>query len=430
MYRKEITARSPLRLLDNSIHGGLGKGNLGVVMARAGEGKTACLVQMSLDYLLRGQQVLHITLEQTVAHAQSWYDSLFTDLADRTNIEERDAVHAELTANRMICSFADHDITPLQIEEKAELLRRHLNFKPTAILIDGLDWDTRSVVRTAAMLGSLCSFAKRADAELWIAAQTHRRTTGAHPMKVPPPCAPFEELIDVAIYLEPAGDQVELRLLKNHDDENLPETHVRLDPETLRLISDGDRPTSIAVPGNVFTLLSGGATGAEATFGEYAEEWGLKELNFSFEGREPARAKSLVKLDIVDLNQGAISQIYLESRMHRTYPQTEMFQKTLQTIWHQVKTAGEVFAVGLIQPDNTVKGGTGWAPQLARRWNKPVHVFDQAKEAWFKWDGEAWKQEDAPKIHCRRFCGTGTRYLSDAGRAAIRGLYERSFGSK
>ena len=39
MYRKEVNRSSPLRILERSIHGGLGPGNLGVVMARAGVGK-------------------------------------------------------------------------------------------------------------------------------------------------------------------------------------------------------------------------------------------------------------------------------------------------------------------------------------------------------------------------------------------------------
>ena len=38
MHRKDINERSPLRVLDKSIHGGLGRGNIGVVIARTGVG--------------------------------------------------------------------------------------------------------------------------------------------------------------------------------------------------------------------------------------------------------------------------------------------------------------------------------------------------------------------------------------------------------
>ena len=36
MYRKEVNAHSPLRILEQSIHGGLGQGNLGVIMSHHG----------------------------------------------------------------------------------------------------------------------------------------------------------------------------------------------------------------------------------------------------------------------------------------------------------------------------------------------------------------------------------------------------------
>ena len=100
----------------------------------------------------------------------------------------------------------------------------------------------------------------------------------------------------------------------------------------------------------------------------------------------------------------------------------------LQSIWHQVNSTGEVFAIGVIQADNTVKGGTGWAAELARHWEKTVHVYDQDKKAWFRWAGSSWTEEPAPVIGRTRFTGTGTRFLTEDGRNAIRALFERSFG--
>ena len=62
MYRKELNERSPLRLFEHSIHGGLGRGNVGVVVARHGIGKTAFLVGIALDDAMRGRKVLHARL--------------------------------------------------------------------------------------------------------------------------------------------------------------------------------------------------------------------------------------------------------------------------------------------------------------------------------------------------------------------------------
>jgi hypothetical protein len=223
---------------------------------------------------------------------------------------------------------------------------------------------------------------------------------------------------------------VAVRLLKDHDNPATSDTRLHLHPDTLRLFADMEQRRGLEMPTSAFTLLSGGADGAEAFFGECAERWGLMELNFSFEGRTPKRTRGLVRLTKEELAEGAVSGVYIEAHMHRRYPETPLFQRTLQTIWHQVNTAQEVFTVGMILSDGTVKGGTGWAAELARVWHKPVHVYDQERRGWFTWNGHEWEAvSKAPVISTRRFTGTGTRYLSDDGRAAIEALFERSFGS-
>src|ERR1700750_1932333 len=107
MYAKEVNEHSPLRILEKSIHGGLGKGNLGVVMARAGVGKTACLVQIGLDDLMRGKHVLHVALGQDLEHVQSWYDALFDDIAARSGLDDREGVRAQIVKHRVIKTFSD-----------------------------------------------------------------------------------------------------------------------------------------------------------------------------------------------------------------------------------------------------------------------------------------------------------------------------------
>jgi hypothetical protein len=297
------------------------------------------------------------------------------------------------------------------------------------------------------MIGAFKAYAKLLGAELWMSAQTHRRATGDHPTRLVPPYDAYEELIDVAIFLEPHGNDVVVRLLKDHGDVEPSETRLHLHPDTLRLVewsgkddaadpaSDDveDRPTpvpALRLPNSAYTLLSGGARGAESEFGACAQEWGITELNFSFDGRAPERTRGLVNLTEEELAQGAVSQIYLQSKMHRAYPETPGFRKMLQTIWHQVSTAGQVFAVGVIQEDGTVRGGTGWAVELARAWHKPLHVYDQERKGWFAWRDGGWAAERTPVISERRYCGTGTRELSEHGRRAIRDLYQRSFGDK
>jgi hypothetical protein len=238
-------------------------------------------------------------------------------------------------------------------------------------------------------------------------------------------------VIDVGLYLESKGDHVEVRLLKDHESPTPPDTILRLHPETLRLVAEGEVASAPArLPASHYTLLSGAANGAEAEFGVCAERWGLAEVNYTFPGRgTPARARGLVELNDEELKQGDVSSSYLKARMHRVYPDTPLFKKVLQSIWHEVNTSGEIFHVGQIEEDGTVRGGTGWAVELGKHWGKLVHVFDQEKHAWYTWRDGAWVQVLNPVITRERFTGTGTRFLTDHGRQAIRTLFEKSFGA-
>jgi hypothetical protein len=440
MYAKDVNAQSPLRILEGSIHGGLGRGNLGVVMARAGVGKTACLIQIGLDDLMRDRAVLHVALGQSLEHVHAWYDALFDDLASFTTLDDRDEVRVEIGRRRLIEAFADHKLPPERLEKIVGVLSSSLGFRPSAIVVDGWDW-AGPVELLRASLIAFKATAKRCDAELWISAQTHRDTTGRHPTSVPPPYDEYTDLIDVAIFLEPHGNHVDVRILKDHDAKAPPDTHLHLDCDTMRLCADDglrdtaecatippDRPLRARMPVQAFTLLSGGAPGAEAEFGACAERWGMNEITYSFAGRSTERTRGLVILSEDELRQGDVSSAYVKSHMHRTYASVP--RQILQSIWHQVSSAEEVFVIGVIQPDGTVKGGTGWAAELARHWDKLLWVFDQERKGWHVWRDGDWRAGPEPTIARTRFCGTGTRLLSDEGRAAIQRLFERSFGRR
>ena len=117
--------------------------------------------------------------------------------------------------------------------------------------------------------------------------------------------------------------------------------------------------------------------------------------------------------------------------MNRRYPKTATFRKVLQSIWYQINSGREIFVVGHILDDKTVKGGTGWGAEFAKLCNKPLYVFDQSRDAWFAWNQTDWLAcgpENEPVISQPRFTGTGTRYLEANGKQAIAALFERTFG--
>jgi hypothetical protein len=177
-------------------------------------------------------------------------------------------------------------------------------------------------------------------------------------------------------------------------------------------------------------LFSGGAAGAEAAFGELAERYGLDEVNFTFEGHTIVRRRGLRVLNHEELAAGDVSLEYVSKLMNRRYTEGPTLRKILQTIWYQVNNGQEIYVIGHIEDDLTVRGGTGWGAEFAKLCNKPLAVFDQARDRWFSWTGTEWQPhttDQLPVITHPHITGTGTRVLEDNGRRAIADLFERSF---
>jgi hypothetical protein len=177
-------------------------------------------------------------------------------------------------------------------------------------------------------------------------------------------------------------------------------------------------------------LFSGGAPGAEAEFGACAERHGVEEVNFTFDGHTIARPRGIRVLNHEELQAGDVSLEYVSRLLHRRYTDAPTIRRVLQTLWYQVNHGQEVYVIGTLLEDGTVRGGTGWGAEFAKLCNKPLFVFDQGRNDWFEWTGGDWRAAgtaDPPVITHPHFTGTGTRVLEDNGRRAIGGLFDRSF---
>jgi hypothetical protein len=177
-------------------------------------------------------------------------------------------------------------------------------------------------------------------------------------------------------------------------------------------------------------LFSGGAPGAEAFFGGCAERHGVEEVNFTFDGHKIERQRGVRVLNHEELLAGDVSLEYVSRLMHRRYSEGPTMRKILQTLWYQVNNGQEIYVIGSILEDDTVRGGTGWGAEFAKLCNKPLYVFDQDRDSWFRWTSSSWAEsrgDAAPVVTHPHFTGTGTRTLRDNGKAAIEALFDRSF---
>jgi len=175
-----------------------------------------------------------------------------------------------------------------------------------------------------------------------------------------------------------------------------------------------------------FTLYSGGHKGTEAAFGRMAEKYGVKEITFSFDGHNLERGAGVRLLNQEELEKGNISMDIVSTRLSRSFSKGNKIRKVIQSIFHMVNNGYQVFAVGWILPDKTVKGGTGWGVELGKLFNRPIFVYEQDRKEWFSWVDNDWQQV-TPVIHHKTFSGTGTRNLTEDAVKAIEDLFQRSF---
>ncbi len=227
MYRKFLNARSPLRLLEKGLHGGLGGGNLGVVIAGHGVGKTAFLVGVALDELLRGGSVLHVCLDHPVSHVRDHYDTVFEDLASTTHLEDESGVHADLDRHRRIRVYSLETFTASKLRE-AIALETETGSPPTLVILEGLDCESVPYNDLAEFKELACEL----DVEFWLSATSAGERVDAVPERM----EAFGDLVSVVLALKPADGGVALRALKDHENPDLTALHVALDPRTLLLI--------------------------------------------------------------------------------------------------------------------------------------------------------------------------------------------------
>ena len=227
MVKKELITRSPLRILEQSTHGGLGNGNIGVIAARKGVGKTACLVNFAADLMLREKQVIHVSFSEDTNHIIAWYEDIFTELAHRFKLGNAAHLHDNFIKNRIIMNFNQDTIDQKKIEKSILTTIENCALTPNTIFLDDYDFSKSS----AAELQSFKNFASQLNLELWFSASVpdvHGHFDGS---TIPEMLQPLIDEISIVICLQPRDQLVHLNLVKDHDTEMAGDPHLKLDPK-------------------------------------------------------------------------------------------------------------------------------------------------------------------------------------------------------
>lgn len=219
---------SPLTILERSSHKGLGQGNLGVLISRAGVGKTACLIHIAFDKLFRREKLVHISLEDLPEKVTSYYNVIFSDFVKASNMENEIENRGLLERNRMILAYLNQSFALGRLRENLKNLIDHTGFSPDTLIVDGLDFEKAG----RDLLEGFKDIAADFHVEIWFSALSHRHITDVNARGIPYPLNDLDDLFSIIIQLQPEASGILLNLLKDHETRGLPGVSVRLDPIT------------------------------------------------------------------------------------------------------------------------------------------------------------------------------------------------------
>ena len=235
MLKKELIEKNPIRHLNVCAEKGV-TSRMGLVISRAGLGKTAILVQIALDTLLNGKQVVHISVGQNLEKTRVWYDDMFKDIAQGCKLENPYEIYDEIMHNRMIMTFKESKLSRPKLEERMNDLVYQNVIRPSCIVVDGYDFTKAD----QQFLADLREMAQAMDLQVWFSAVSHRNDERVSAIGVPAPCHEVENLFDTVIVLQPApkGECIDLNIVKDTTGVSGCGTMLRLDPITF-MIKEG-----------------------------------------------------------------------------------------------------------------------------------------------------------------------------------------------
>ncbi len=222
-------ANEPLRIFDEVMQGGLGTGNIGVLMSRHGMGKVGVLTAIAIDHALAGNSVLHVAVGKTVSDIRAYHDAVLDAFVSKIDVDERAGIVTKVERNKQIHAYRDGAFTVKRLEETLDMLAEHADFRP--VLLDISGWpDFQTLQREE--LQELKRVAKEYKAEIWITAHTFRKGHPVNERGVPDYVSRFDDLLSVMIVLQAEDRQVNIRFAKTHDADPPDEIQLEFDPKT------------------------------------------------------------------------------------------------------------------------------------------------------------------------------------------------------
>jgi hypothetical protein len=183
-------------------------------------------------------------------------------------------------------------------------------------------------------------------------------------------------------------------------------------------------------------MYSGGAEGSDRIWGEIAAEFGVNPNNIKHyygEGHKtPYGNTPLTESQLAEANEALDRAADALGRDIENIKKNKPYEYSLlRRNYYQIKDATSVLAVGSFVKDkegkitNKVSGGTAYAIEFAKEKGIPIYLYDQENKKWMSYEDGSWKQYNGIPTPTSNFAGIGTRKITEAGKQAIRDVFEK-----
>lgn len=166
MEKQDLISLSPVRVFDGAVDGGLKAGQMGLVTAGKGLGKTSVLVQFGIDSLLHGNHVIHVSFDQHSSNVIAWYDSILAEIAKKKHVHIED-ITDEILRERTILNFNQKTFTLPKVVGTVKALKDS-GINVSSVVVDGLDFNEVK----AEDLDCFASYVKEAALTAWFSSTT------------------------------------------------------------------------------------------------------------------------------------------------------------------------------------------------------------------------------------------------------------------
>ncbi len=227
-----LLLKSPLSIINHSDIKRQSNDSFIAIVARAGTGKTALVVQLAIDAIFQSNNVLHVSLNEPLEKVKTWYKEVLNNLALLYKLGHIDPLWTSIQAHLFIMTFNVEEFSIPTLKERLRNLTEQKIFKPNVIILDGMLFDKSTKIS----MENLKTFSQQQHLHMLFTVIAHRHETlekGGLPKQI----ATFDSMFDDIIQIKSKNNKVYIESFKkNHVDGK--KTNYYLDPSTMLIRSD------------------------------------------------------------------------------------------------------------------------------------------------------------------------------------------------